>query len=727
MRFPTRLVSLLAVCSMNIASFSGIASAQRPPQAQSPEAFVARVKQQLDLTDDQTAEFRKILAKRSQKIGDLRNRSRSQPYSPQLQADVEAEQSSIRDELAVFLNKEQKEKLASADLRPIPPPPTFVPIEIAPRGSAASQPISAPLIPQVSPASKRPARLTEDQRILHLLNRAAFGPRPGDIERSRKAGFDRLLEEQLHPESIDDEDLEKRLAALPTQRFSSAELYNFYPPGQVVEQRVKAKNSPPVYGRPQQLLVEMVQQKLVRAVSTNRQLQEVMTDFWFNHFNIFANKEADLWLVTSYERDVIRPRALGKFSDLLLAVAESPAMLFYLDNWLSTAPESKPPGIPPMPRPPGPPQQRPLTSVSPQEMKTEGGANPAARGQGADSSAPGQNKPEAPKPPPTPQRRPGINENFARELMELHTMGVDGGYTQTDVQELARCLTGWTIDRPFQGGPFIFRAWAHDAGSKKLLGISIPAGGGISDGYRAIEILSHHPATARFISKKLCERFVADDPPAALVDRVSRVFLKTDGDIREVLRAIFTSPEFNSASAFRSKIKSPLELVASAIRAVDGDTNGAPALHEWLHKMGEPLYQYQQPTGYGEDSSRWVNSGVFLTRLNFAVALANNQIPGTRFEPDKIADSSQSNRDAEIRNLAALIVHTELSAESRKALHTGLSDADKNGEQRVISVMNREGQAQDRPQEPTTDRRAADRRVARIIGLLMGTAEFQRR
>jgi uncharacterized protein (DUF1800 family) len=328
---------------------------------------------------------------------------------------------------------------------------------------------------------------------------------------------------------------------------------------------------------------------------------------------------------------------------------------------------------------------------------------------------PQDSTPKNPPAPQQPQRKRGINENYARELMELHTLGVDGGYTQKDVQEVARCLTGWTIDRPFQGGGFIFRPWMHDAGSKTVLGVSLPAGGGISDGMRVIEILARHPSTARFVSKKLCERFIADDPPRQLVERTAQVFLKTDGDIREVLRAILASPEFYSAAAFRAKVKSPLELAASAIRALDCDSNGAPALHEWLRKMGEPLYLYAFPTGYSERSAAWMNAGVFLNRLNFAVALANNRIQGTSYDPARLASMGAS-ADEITNQMSALIVHTELSPESRRAVMDGFA------QQSAGAAVNKPDVV---PVKATTQ---LDRhRISQIIGLLLGTAEFQRR
>jgi uncharacterized protein (DUF1800 family) len=338
--------------------------------------------------------------------------------------------------------------------------------------------------------------------------------------------------------------------------------------------------------------------------------------------------------------------------------------------------------------------------------------------------------PQSPQPPP-PRRKPGINENYARELMELHTLGVSGGYTQKDVQEVARCFTGWTIDRPYQGGGFVFRPWMHDDGAKTVLGVTIPAGGGITDGLRVIDILAKQPSTARFISKKLCQRFVSDDPPAPLVERVAQVFLKTDGDLREVVRAILTSAEFNSTVAFRSKVKSPIELAASAIRAVDGDTNGAPPLHEWIRRMGEPLYQFAFPTGYGEDSSKWVNTGVFFNRINYAVALANSQINGTSYDPLRlVAAESTENVDALMSRLSALIVHTELAPESLRAVRAGL--ADQSTPVTAAAVARPAINNGERPEVvpariPAPDSNPERRRISQLIGLLMGTSEFQRR
>jgi len=750
MKSRSRLLVLPILISLLLPPLNSIA--QSVKQAQPFEQFVTKIRDGLKLNEEQVSQLRQVLAKHEAKITELRRRAQAMPYAPGLLPEIEKEQSAVRDEIAAFLNDEQKAKLASVDARvPVPMAPPFVPINIPPRvrmdatgGALLNLAGRERLIASPSLSSK--ARLTEDQKILHLLNRATFGLRPGDVDRVRQMGSDKFLDEQLHPETIDDSELEKRLVVLPTQQMTPVELSQFYPPPQQAEQRAKEKNPPPIFGRPQQIIGELIQQKLVRAVSSNRQLQEVMTDFWFNHFNVFAQKEAVQWLATSYERDAIRPRALGKFRDLLLATAQSPAMLYYLDNWLSSAPDAK------EPRPPRPAAGPPQMRENPKPAPVAGSASPPstdmqaasdkskviddatlmAKMDGAPQMANENPKSQTPNPKPEtpnaqtppknppvplqPQRKRGINENYARELMELHTLGVDGGYTQKDVQEVARCLTGWTIDRPYQGGGFIFRPWMHDAGSKTVLGVNLPAGNGISDGVRVIEILARHPSTARFISKKLCERFIADDPPRQVIERVAQVFLKTDGDIREVLRAILTSPEFYSAAIFRAKVKSPLELAASAIRALDGDTNGAPALHEWLRKMGEPLYLYAFPTGYSERSAAWMNTGVFLNRLNFVVALANNQIQGTSYDPARLA-SMDASTDEITSQMSALIVHTELSTESRRAVTDGFAQQSADNKSDIVPVK---ATAQ-------ADQNSARRRLSQIIGLLFGTAEFQRR
>jgi uncharacterized protein (DUF1800 family) len=415
------------------------------------------------------------------------------------------------------------------------------------------------------------------EAITHLLNRTGFGPRPGDIERVQKVGIQKYIDLQLHPERIDDAATEARLASIPSLRMNPAQLLEKYPAVQKfarqfgipqgdenkrdLRRQVLAYYEDNGLSLPQKLLEELESQKIIRAVHSERQLHEVMTDFWFNHFNIFWGKNADRWLTTDYEMNAIRPNVLGKFKDLLMATAKSPAMLFYLDNFLSSS------------------------------LK-------------------------------------GINENYARELMELHTLGVDGGYTQKDVQEVARAFTGWSIDGPRRNGEFMFRPRIHDDGEKVVLGHKINAGG-IKDGEMVLDILARHPSTAHFISTKLVRRFVSDNPPEALVKRVADVFGKTDGDIREMLRTIFTSPEFNSAEAVGSKTKTPFELAVSAIRSLDGSTDGSRQLAQAIGRMGQPLYQCQPPAGFPDRADHWMSNGSVVERLNFAVALSANRIPGT--------------------------------------------------------------------------------------------------
>jgi len=362
----------------------------------------------------------------------------------------------------------------------------------------------------------------------------------------------------------------------------------------------------PIQRKAANVVAELSEQKVLRAIYSERQLQEVLTDFWFNHFNVDARKGRDRFLLTEYERDTIRPRVLGKFRDLLEATAKSPAMLFYLDNWMSAA--ETPSG----------------TEVGRRTPGTEVGRfirrppSPLFRRPPSPLSAQPQGK-NAPK---------GLNENYGRELMELHTLGVDGGYTQKDVTEVARAFTGWTIDNPRLGGGFRFNPRIHDTGQKLVLGHVIKAGGGESDGEEVLDILAKHPSTARFIATKLARRFVSDTPPPALVDRAAARFRETDGDLREVTRTILMSTEFLGAAAYRAKVKTPFEFVVSAVRAVGADVPEALPLVRQLQELGMPLYQCQPPTGYKDTADAWVNTGALVSRMNFALALAGNRLRG---------------------------------------------------------------------------------------------------
>jgi len=428
------------------------------------------------------------------------------------------------------------------------------------------------------------APLTQEEEATHLLNRISFGPTSREMERVNRLGTLPYLEEQLHPERISDPLVEGKLAALKTIRLRSDELFELYPPPRLSQGEGQGKSSG--MRGPRYVILELQQARLLRAVYSQRQLYELMVDFWTNHFNVFAGKGADRWLVTSYDRDTIRPHALGRFRDLIRATAQSPAMLFYLDNWLSVSQEAG------------------------QEIRGRQGLLGSGR----------------------PNLRQGLNENYARELLELHTLGVDGGYTQRDVEEVARCFTGWTIRRPRGRAEFQFDSRLHDRGEKLVLGLKIPPGRGMEDGLQVIDLLSRHPSTARFIATKLVRRFVADDPPPPLVTAAAQIFQETDGDIRRVIRAIVSAPEFSAPEAWRSKIKKPLELVASALRALGAETDASLPLLRYLARMGEPLFLAQPPTGFPDLGASWIGPDSLLTRINFILDLSANRIPGTRVD-----------------------------------------------------------------------------------------------
>jgi len=458
----------------------------------------------------------------------------------------------------------------------------------------------------------------DDRAITHVLNRTAFGPRPGDVERVRAIGIDRYIDEQLHPDRIRDDAVSGRLAGLQTPRMSRREIVDAIELPQIEARRERKQQTDggdtsgpkppdPLQLRANAIVIELAEQKIVRAVHSERQLQEVLADFWFNHFNVDSRKGRDRFLLTEFERDAIRPHVLGTFRDLLGATAKSPAMLFYLDNWMNADPNG-----PHVPVRVGRPFQGRLGRFGEPERLAL------------------QNKNRAKK---------GLNENYARELMELHTLGVDGGYTQKDVTEVARAFTGWTLENPRQGGGFTFDARLHDPGQKVVLGHVIKAGGGQSDGEAVLDILAKHASTARVIATKLVRRFVSDVPPPALVDRAAARFRETSGDLREVTRTILAAPEFRSPDVYAAKVKSPFEFVVSALRAagidvVAGDrTASAPPafdaklLLQRIRDMGMPLYQCQPPTGYGDTAEAWMNSGALVNRINFALELARGDRP----------------------------------------------------------------------------------------------------
>src|SRR5271170_3242812 len=556
-----------------------------------------------------------------------------------------------------------------------------------PKPPAAAKPV--PIIP-----------LTQQERAQQLLNRFTFGPRPGDLEQVLALTPEKWFEQQLNPAGIPDSALDKRLSEFTTlnmqpdqalllfpDRFTlqqvaegkrpypsdpllaamyEVQVYKFNhdldmkkvdpagkpaltPPtdaevaeqkktdqaaaariaGQLFslprEQRMSTLIQLPVadriafttyvngdqknlllsqfnprereifngmaanIGSNYQIVNELSQAKMLRAILSERQLQEVMTDFWFNHFNIFIGKDSDQWYTSSYERDAIRRNALGKFRDLLLATAQSPAMMVYLDNWLSIGPDSVANGVNP--------------------------ANPNSK-----------------------KGNRGLNENYGREVMELHTLGVDGGYTQADVTALSAILTGWSVDRPNQGGPFTFDPKKHEPGTKQWLGHTIGAPTNVSspesnrEGIEALTLLAASPHTAHFISWKLAQRFVTDDTPPALVDRMAATYLATDGDIKAILLTLVQSPEFNSRRYFRNKVKTPMEFLASAFRTTATDPINPGALVNTVNTMGMRLYYALPPTGYYITADHWMNSTALVDRLNFAYALTGSKFANQKFD-----------------------------------------------------------------------------------------------
>lgn len=569
----------------------------------------------------------------------------------------------------------------------------------------------------VQSASKN---LSAEQKAIHLLDRITFGARPGDIERVMKTGWEKFLDEQLHPERIADTAIEQKLKGIESIHLSNAELANYYPPPQVIQQALKSKgleapgfangaNTPTGqteqeqksnqakrreiqkmlkemgYKQPQQVALELQQAKILRAAYSERQLQEVMTDFWFNHFNVFLQKGADRVLTTTYERDAIRPHVFGKFEDLLKATAESPAMLFYLDNWMSAAPNAQML------------QRRERVAKAMERRQARLGDKMSEQEKEQMLNAQGKIK-KAPR---------GLNENYAREIMELHTLGVDGGYTQKDVQEVARCFTGWTLKQPRNGAEFIFNPMIHDDGEKTVLGKKIAAGGGQKDGYAVIHLLATHPSTAKFISTKLARKFVNDTPPQALVNRMAETFKKTDGDISQVLRTMLTSPEFFAAENYRAKIKTPFEMTVSAVRAVGAETAGGPQFHRWIAQMGEGLFMAQPPTGYPDTAEHWVNTGALLERMNFALALSANRIPGTRTNLSSLVPDAATLQPSQlVDRYSKLLLKGELSPQSRATIDQSLSEQmlAKNDNSTVVDAA----------------------KIAKVVGLILGSPEFQR-
>jgi uncharacterized protein (DUF1800 family) len=587
---------------------------------------------------------------------------------------------------------------------------------------------------QRTPKSKS-RQMSGDQRIAHVLSRLTFGARPGDFERVKTKGVEAFINEQLDPDSIDAGAVIARLKKLPTLGMATPLIIEQYTPpkpsavpsptpakisaekevgqtpalpnamanemtkeagsamsalpaamqnepqmemkkdeaGKMPALPAAAKPTPPPKN-PQMVVTELQRAKLLRAVYSDRQLYEMMVDFWENHFNVFANKDDDRYLLTSYDRDTIRPFAMGRFRDLLGATAHSPAMLFYLDNWRSSVP-------------------RPYAATKDKPAGTDG----------------------------------GFNENYARELMELHTLGVDGGFTEKDVQEIARCFSGWTIQKPKEQGLFLYRPGLHDDGEKIVLGHRIFPGGGVADGERVLDILATHPATARFIATKLARRFISDNPPQSIIDRAASVFLKTDGSIRETLRAIVTSPEFFSDTSYRTKLRSPFEYVAAALRALDAETDGDRPVLDAIGRMGQPLFGRITPDGYADRADQWLSSGAMIARFNFAGALAANRIKGTKIDVARLLSGvDEANKDTVAAKFIRITVSNDVSKGTRAVLEKTLQSAEAAGpsSEAANPGANVSVGYADAAKKPTG---TPPKYVTELITLLVGSPEFQQR
>jgi len=579
--------------------------------------------------------------------------------------------------------------------------------------------------PKPTDEAKRQAKLFQkkipkDEQILHALDRLSFGPRPGDVERLKKIGLKKWIDQQLHPDRMDENPvLEARLQVLESLHMTPLEAVQHYPPPAMIRAIANGKQPMPddlllrasierlitrykvkqvrtagltvpavdpnaelepirplervltpaeletirsgnvekkrellesmqadrvedmliamnqdqrrglfasapspirreimLLNSPQQVVAyDLLNSKMLRAVESTRQLAEELDDFWFNHFNVFYEKGADRFLIPQYEREAIRPHVLGQFRDLLEATAKSPAMLFFLDNFES--------------------------------VRQDLDANDKKR-----------------------KVKRGLNENYGRELMELHTLGVNGGYTQKDVTEVARCFTGWTIQEPRKGGGFFYNDKLHDKGEKIVLGHVIAAGGGIEDGEQVLDILARHPSTAHFISQELAQRFVADNPPESLVNKMAQTFLSTNGSIREVMKTMLNSKEFWSEGAYRAKVKSPFEMVASSARALDANVIDGWALANQVGSLGEPLYRKLEPTGYSNLNSEWVNSASLLGRMNFALQLAQNHVESVKVDVSRFGDDPSQ--------VAKTLMFRAMSTQTRAAIDQALEDKQKN-------------------------------------------------
>jgi len=651
----------------------------------------------------------------------------------------------------------------------------------------------APVLALRTDTKRERKSLTEDQKILHVLNRLGFGARPGDVEKVKSIGLQKYIDRQINGVTVDDAAAENKVKNLEIFSMTTAEVFAKYPnPGALLrrlegrnrnqraaQNGMNAENMPDQAGKngmnedeqrerrqklqelyreydlkpANQLVPQIAANRVLRAVYSERQLQEVMVDFWQNHFNVFSGKNAVRWYIPSYERDVLRKNALGNFKDLVVGTAQHPAMLFFLDNFESVSPNVQTAG-----------NGRGRNNL--QNRLRNGSLTPRMRErikqrQGlTDEQLDQRIKQISSNPQLNAQKRQrGINENYARELMELHTLGVDSGYTQKDIVEVAKAFTGWTIADPrgyrraaagaiqgnedqrlarlqrqagipedIESGEFYFNERWHDKDAKTVLGQKVDDGG-VKDGLKVIDILVKHPSTAKFIARKLSVKFVSDNPSEALVGRVAGAFQKSGGDIKTTLKALFADKEFFAPENYRAKIKTPLELAVSSIRTLGADTNSSPGLLAMLNKLGEVPYGYQAPTGYPDTAEDWVNTGALLERLNFAVAIASNRIPGTTVNLKGFEGVSKPKI---LDRAIAEILEGEISDGTRatllKQIEQPLPEVKAGSEvgEADAEMPNMQQQGRNRNRQARLLQPSGNPEVFKIVSLVLGTPEFQR-
>lgn len=618
------------------------------------------------------------------------------------------------------------------------------------------------------------AGLTEQQAAAHLLGRFTYGAKAGDIEAVVKMGLEKWLSQQLNGD-LKDTELDEALSKFEDINLTNTEVENIYPrnaqlvrfavkdgyihkdsvnkaKGKEYKTAIQSYMKEKGYKPQQELYRQFINQKITRAIYTNNQFRELMTDFWFNHFNVSLSKNQCASYIPAFERDVIRPQVFGKFEDLVLSTAKSPAMLLYLDNFSSAG-----------------------TNVPMENSSMEMGMTPIQKARV--KNAKGKLQKAKVKVPQLANKKSGLNENYAREVMELHTLGVDGGYTQSDVTQAARILTGWTVapmgdngygagmknvlnkigednlaKRGFvREGDFLFAMNRHDNGEKIVLGRKFEAGRGYEEGVELLKMLAHHQSAAKFISKKLAIRFVSDAPPQSLIDKMAKTFLSSDGDIKSVLMTMVNAPEFWSADALREKTKSPFELAISAVRGLDAKVKQPYQLYTWINKMGQQMYYYQAPTGFPDRGQYWINTGSLLNRMNFGLALASQRIPGITFDLTAL----NHNREPESAE-AALVTYSKLMMPERKLdaaierlkpmvtnpnLESNVAAAaEKNSAPKQMGTMMNEDANLMEPEMKiklkgkkalnntiTPQKAGNNTMLAQVVGVIIGSPEFQRK